>query len=110
MAKQIIVLEKNGTKQVVAFWLSVPEDRRQAFAKSPDGFSVTPKSPDEALMFESGELVEQIEEMEFKPEMTIDEIHTAMINEFTRLQSALVDKTFYVKPGSYYDGKSWVTG
>ena len=112
MTRKIILLEREALGTIdetyrVAFWLTVPEERRPFYANPAATSVVKDVTQEELGDLRAGRIVEQVTTLN-KPQGATEEQAEAMLaGSFLRRQAELQDLNPYDRYGTYWDGEAW---
>jgi hypothetical protein len=112
MAKQIIVLEKHATQNAyrVAFWVPVPAARQSFYANTEAVSQYKDATVDELAALKAGSVVEIVEEVAVRPEMTIAQMRGSLVDRWNALSDHIQSENRWVRCGTYWDGTGWTAG
>lgn len=109
MPRQIILLEKNGTKYQVAFWLTPPSALQPKLANPEARSSFRGASPSEVADLRSGAKYEVVRTLSAAG-LSQAQFDTTCQNTYTALQNELNTNPVWTDYGRSYDGVSWASG
>ena len=115
MARKIIFLERQGMPSVdrqyrLAFWLSVPAERRPFYVNQDASSDVRDATAEEIDALRKGEVVEVVETLIAPGGATDEQAFALLEGSFHRRQKELNDRNPYDAYGTFWDGETWVRG
>lgn len=112
MSRKIILLDRlalGATDEMyrVAFWLTVPVERRPYYADPGKTSVVKNITADELGDLRAGQFVEMVETLNRPPEATEEQAEAMLEMSFLRRQADLNALNPFDRYGTYWDGETW---
>lgn len=110
--RKVILLERQALGSIdetyrVAFWLTVPEARREFYANPTASSAVKDATAEELAAIRSGAVVEQLDTLTKPQGRTEAEAEAMIAGSYARRQAELDARNPYDRYGTYWDGAAW---